>query len=106
MGAGYDEVVDDYMVSFYNFYGVTKDDPRYYAIVKSDIDKLLKETFAFSEKDKKKDLKKRDLAACAEKYLKEIGLTGEDINRLKENLSAGTGGAQSLPLIDTKPSQD
>lgn len=106
MGAGYEEVVDDYMVTFYNYYGVTKGEPRYYTIVKSDIDKLLKETFTFSEKDKKKDLKKRDLSACAEKYLKEIGLTGEDINRLKENLSSGTGAAQSLPLIDTKPSQD
>ena len=106
MGAGYEEVVDDYMVTFYNYYGVTKGEPRYYTIVKSDIDKLLKETFTISEKDKKKDLKKRDLSACAEKYLKEIGLTGEDINRLKENLSSGTGAAQSLPLIDTKPSQD
>ena len=87
MGAGYEEVVDDYMVSFYNYYGVTKDDPRYDAIVKNGISKTLKDAFTFSKKDKKKDLKKCDLSAYAEKYLRKIGLSAQDISRLKENLS-------------------
>jgi hypothetical protein len=87
MGAGYDEVIDDFMVSYCNFYGLTKDDPRYDTIAESNIEKILKDAFNFSAKDKKKDLKKRDLSKCATKYLKQIGLTGQDITRLKENLS-------------------
>ncbi len=87
MGADYDEVVDDFMVSYCNFYGLTKDDPRYDTIAGSNIEKILKDAFNFSAKDKKKDLKKRDLSKCATKYLKQIGLTGQDITRLKENLS-------------------
>ena len=87
MGAGYDEVIDDYMTTFYNYYGVTKDDARYETIVKSNISKSLKTAFTFSKKDKKRDLSTADLAACAKKYLKKIGLTNAEIKALKKNLS-------------------
>ena len=87
MGASYDEVIDDYMITYYNYYGVTKDDPRYEPIVKSNIAKSLKTAFTFSKKDKKRDLTTANLAACAKKYLKKIGLTSAEIKALKKNLS-------------------
>ena len=87
MGADYSEVIDDYMLSYYNFYGVEEDDPTYAAIVSGNIEKTLKGAFTFSKKDKKKDLSTRNLAKCAVKYLKKIGLSSAEIKKLKKNLS-------------------
>ena len=75
------------MTTFYNYFGVTKDDARYEPIVNSNIKKSLIKAFTFKKKDKKRDLKTADLAACAQKYLKKIGLTNAEIKALKKNLS-------------------
>ena len=82
MGASYDEVVEDYMVTFSNYYGVEKGDPRYDAISTSNIVKSLQTAFGVS------DLKSANLAAEAEEYMKEIGLTADEIAALKVNLAA------------------
>ena len=87
MGAEYYEVVDDYMISYYNYYGIKSGDPAYDAIVKGNVEKTLKSAFTFTRKDKKKDLSTRNLSKCAKKYLKKIGLTGSEIRKLKKNLS-------------------
>ncbi len=87
MGASYDEVINDYMTTFYNYFGVTKDDIRYEPIINSNIAKSLKSAFTFKKKDKKRDLSTADLSACATKYLKKIGLTNAEIKALKKNLS-------------------
>lgn len=43
MGATYDEIVDDYMKSYDNYYGVTKDDAkRYSVIVNNNINEMIK----------------------------------------------------------------
>lgn len=84
MGASYDEVVSDYMVSFYNYYGITPDDARYGVIVNSNINKALARTFEVS------DIKNINLSSAAEKYIKSIGLSDEDITKLKANLSGKT----------------
>ena len=100
MGAAYEEVVADYMVSFYNYYGVTDEDPQYEVIVKGNLEKNLKNVFTFKKKDKKKDLSTRDLAACAAKYLKKIGLTKAEIKKLKKNLSKNVEYIErEVPLI-------
>ena len=80
MGASYDEVISDYMVTFYNYYGVEPGDERYEAISKSNIVKSLQSAFGVS------DLKSADLAYEAEEYLKEIGLSDDTISTVKENL--------------------
>ncbi len=89
MGASYDEVIEDYMTTFYNYYGVTKDDARYEAVVNSNIKKSLIKAFTFKKKDKNRDLKTANLASCASKYLKKIGLSSAEIKALKKNLSTG-----------------
>ena len=81
MGAGYDEVIRDYMVSFFNYYGVTEGDARYQRIVDGNIVKFLQNAFGVD------DLKSVDLSAEATEYLRQIGVSDEDIRLLKANLS-------------------
>ena len=80
MGASYDEVVSDYMVSYYNYYGITPDDERYDKIAAKNIESTLKQMYGTD------DLKNADLAAEAEEYCKEIGLTDDEIASLRTNL--------------------
>ena len=98
MGASYDEVIEDYMTTFYNYYGVKKGDKRYDAIVSSNIAKSLKKAFTFGKKDKNLDLKSANLASRAKKYLKSIGLTNSEIKALKKNLSQSA----DIGTVDTK----
>ena len=80
MGAGYDEIISDYMVTFYNYYGVTEGDEKYQVIADSNIVKSLKNAFGVE------DLESADLAAEAAEYLQQIGLSDEEISLLKTNL--------------------
>lgn len=87
MGAGLDEVIIDYMTSYTNYYGITSLDNRYYPIARGNILSTLKKAFTFTKKDKKKSILEIDLASYAQKYLKKIGLTDDEIKQLKKNLS-------------------
>ena len=82
MGASYDEIVEDYMVTFYNWYGVTKQDESYQIIADNNIINTLETVF---ETD---DLKSTDLEGAAHKYLLDIGLSEKEIEDIKANLSA------------------
>lgn len=82
MGATYEEVVSDYMVTFYNYYGVTAEESRYDVIAGSNIVKTLQKAFAAE------DLTKANLADCAAAYVKQIGLSDSEIAALKQNLAA------------------
>lgn len=93
MGASFDEVVSDYMVSFYNYYGITPEDERYNIIANSNIVKSLQDAFGVS------DIRTADLAAEAEEYIREMGLTDEEINKLKANLSV----ANEKPDVPEEP---
>ncbi len=80
MGATYDEVVADYMTTYINYYKVELGSEQYNAIAESNIIKSLSRAFGVE------DLSAADLQAGAEAYLKEIGLTDEEIAALKANL--------------------
>ena len=80
MGASADEVVADYMVTYYNYYGVEDGTEQYEAIVRSNISKSLAIAFGVE------DIYTADLAAGAEAYLASIGLSGELLGQLKDNL--------------------
>ena len=82
MGATYDEIIDDYMLTFYNWFGITKEDKSYQIIADQNIINTLKTVFDTD------DLKNADLKAEAEKYLLNIGLNEKEIADLKANLSA------------------
>ena len=81
MGASCDEVIKDYMVAYYNYYGVEEGSEKYNAIANSNIVKSLSEAFEVS------DLSKADLSKEAHEYIKSLGVSDGEIEKLKENLS-------------------
>lgn len=81
MGASVQEVIDDYMTSFYNYYGVTSDDARYDVIAQSNIVKSLQRAFDVD------DLSAANLVAEAQEYLLEGGLSAEQLLAVKANLN-------------------
>ena len=82
MGATAEEVAADYMVTYYNYYGIEPGTDKYDTIRKGNIDKNLARLFGVD------DIYQSglDLAASAEKYLRSIGLGDDTIAHLKENL--------------------
>ena len=83
MGASIDEVVEDYMETYFNYYGVEKGTEKYDAIVKNNLIKVLNTTF------KVDDVYTADLAAEAKAYLVEdLGLSVEEVTALIEKLGA------------------
>ena len=84
MGATYEEVIADYMVTYSNYYGVEPGTEKYTAIAESNIIKSLQAAFGVT------DLAAADLQAEATEYLKAIGLTDDEIADLSANLSGET----------------
>ena len=87
MGATYDEVVNDYLKTYRNYYNVVNgqqqplSEETLTVIANSNIVKTLQVAFGVE------DLKTADLAAKAEAYISGIGLTAEEIANLKANLA-------------------
>ena len=84
MGAEPEEVIADYMVTYYNYYGVEPGTPQYAAIAESNIKKTL--AIAFDVEDICAD--GVDLRAEAEEYLSgKLLLSEAEIKALKNKLS-------------------
>lgn len=87
MGASSEEVIEDYMKTYENFYSVKKDETRYNAIAESSIVKLLNIAFDLADGSSVVD-DGLELSSLAEEYLyMKLGLTEEEIQTLKLNLS-------------------
>ena len=82
MGASLDEVVSDYMVTYYNLYGVKPGDDKYDIIAEGNIRRNLKRAFGLD------DLENADLSESAGEYLQSIGLTDDELKNLKASLAA------------------
>ncbi len=80
MGADWEEVEKDYMITFQNYYGIKPDEPAYREIAEKNITNSLR-WFFMTE-----DLKNTDLAREAEAFFHYIGLSGEEIENLRTNL--------------------
>lgn len=81
MGASYDEVVNDYMVTYENYYGVEKGSEKYNSILNANIVKSLSDAFGAD------DLSSADLAKEAKEYILSLGLTEKEVENLIINLS-------------------
>ncbi len=81
MGASYDEVVKDYMVTFYNYYGVQPGTDQYTQI-SNNVIKNLSTAFGLQMSE----LAEADLAAEAVEYFKELGVSDETIAAVKVKL--------------------
>ena len=84
MGASYEQVVEDYMQTYINYYHLEKDSEKYIAIKNSNIDSTLRMITGSSERA---DLTRVDLAAAAGDYLKSIGLSDAECEALRSNLA-------------------
>lgn len=83
MGATADEVVDDYMETFFNYYGVEKGTEKYNAVVNSNIIPTLKTIFGVA------DIYTADLEAEAEAYfMEDLGLSAKEVAELKMKLGS------------------
>ena len=83
MGASADEVIEDYMLSFYNYYGVLPGSRDYENILRDNLASDLTKAFGL----KSIRAEDADLASRAESYLLEIGMTQGEIQALKAHLS-------------------
>ena len=85
MGASYQEIVDDYMLTYDNYYKITeaKDKAKYDVILEKNLIAMMY-TVAGT---KDIDLKTADLVSCAKTYLKGCGMTEEAIDALTARLS-------------------
>lgn len=85
MGATLDEIINDYMISYYNYYGIDKEQEpkRYQAVLDVNLmEMLLHVTGAESVEE----LIQIDLESAVTVYLINAGMELEDINILKEKL--------------------
>lgn len=80
MGASSDEVVDDFLVSFWNYFGIESHSRDYEYVADNEIRPFLAQMFGV------KDIAKVNLREAAERYLLRIGVTAEEIETLKEKL--------------------
>jgi hypothetical protein len=80
MGATADEVVADYMVTYYNFFGIEPGSDAYEIIANSNIRKILGDIFHVE------NLSDADLSACAEACLLDLGLTADEIAAVRRCL--------------------
>lgn len=88
LGASYDEIVSDYMLTYDNYYGITSEnDPESYAVIKyKNIDHMLR--YTIGDEDKKQNLSEiADLDTRVKKYLLSIGMSEKSIDRLIQKLS-------------------
>ena len=83
MGLTYQEIVEDYMTTYENYYHIEKGSEQYEAVKKSNIDSMLS-FIASIESDK---LSQVDLSLKAEEFLLAIGMEEETVRKLKENLA-------------------
>ena len=88
MGAELDEVVEDYMLTYYNYYGIEPGSSQYAGIASGNLEAALATAFevpSIREPD-------TDLRVLAESYLKRIGMTPDEIRLLKDRLGRDYGG--------------
>lgn len=86
MGAELQEIVDDYMLSFYNYYGITQEaEPeRYEAVLNTNLYVML---YHITGVNSYEELTQVDLESVATKYLLDAGMSEDDILTLKAKLS-------------------
>ena len=91
MGGTFEEIREDYMVSYINYYHVEKDSEQYDKIAKSNVEKSLRMIAGI---DDEADISKVDLKAAAEVYAVEvIGLTKEEVIGI-QNILSGNAAAE------------
>lgn len=82
MGASLDEVVQDYLISFYNYFGIMPGSSDYEFVADNEIRGFLAQAFGV----KLDEIAKINLADGATRYFVSLGLSVKDIEALKNKL--------------------
>lgn len=91
MGSTVEEIKEDYMITYINYYNVESGSEQYNSIAESNILESLR---YISGLEKGEDLADVDLVKASEEYLLSVGISKEQIKKIKINLSKG------LELLD------
>ena len=83
-GATYEELIDDYFITYYNYYGIEKGSEKYEVIKKLHIDEMIRYVFSFEESI---NLLGLNYHSEANSYLLNIGLSQEEIDSLQNKIS-------------------
>ncbi|MGL5434510.1 MAG: tyrosine-protein phosphatase [Lachnospiraceae bacterium] len=86
MGANVDEIVEDYMETYENYYGVQRGTTKYDKIAEGNIKESLRSICGL---ESGASLDGVDLSAATESYLTSIGMSQSQIQKLKTKLSTG-----------------
>ncbi len=83
-GATYDEIVDDYMTTYHNYYHLDEktDKEKYKIIIRDVLDPMIANTIGNGNSD----IMTEDLSSCAERYFLDIGLDADTISRVRNKL--------------------
>ena len=85
MGATPDEIINDYMLSFYNYCCIDKahEPQRYQAVLEANLMEML---FHVTGTESVEELEQADLETAVNAYLIDAGMLQENISLLKEKL--------------------
>ena len=83
-GASYEEIVDDYFVTYSNYYGIEKGSKKYETIKSLHIDEMIRYVFGF---EKSTNLLTANYRSQVNGYLLEIGLSQTQIDSIQTKLS-------------------
>ena len=80
------DIVDDYMLSFYNYYGITQENEpeRYEVVLNTNLYAML---YHVTDVNSYEELTQVDLESAVTKYVLDAGMSEEDILTLKTKLS-------------------
>ena len=83
-GATYEEIVDDYFVTYSNYYGIEKGSKKYETIKSLHIDEMIRYVFGF---EKSANLLTANYRSKVNAYLLDIGLSQTQIDSIQTKLS-------------------
>ena len=83
-GATYEELVDDYFITYHNYYGIEKGSNKYEVIKSLHIDEMIRYVFDFN---KSTNLLTANYQSNVNAYLLSIGLTQDQIDAIQTKLS-------------------
>lgn len=84
LGATYDELIEDYFITYHNYYGIEKGSNKYDVIKNMHIDEMIRFVFDF---DKSTVLLGANYKSKANSYLLAIGLSQQQIDDIQTKLS-------------------
>ena len=84
LGASYEELIDDYFITYHNYYGIEKGSNKYEVIKSLHIDEMIRYVFGFDENT---NLLAANYHTKVNAYLLSIGLTQDQIDAIQVKLS-------------------